>query len=170
MVFVVYSAIVLSIRSFGARLPDVLGPRKAATSALIASTIGLATIGIWGSVPGLVVGAAFFGVGQALAFPALMTIAIKGSRLSERGAVIGTFTAFFDLAFGLGALSLGAVVALFGYRGAFLGGAAVAAFGLFLLSVYARRGRRAAAAEGAVGEVSAAGSSAAEPSPARVGA
>lgn len=143
--FVIFSGTVLSIRSFGARLPDILGPRKAANAALIASTVGLTTIGLSGTVSGLLIGAAFFGAGQALAFPALMTLALSGAPTSERGAVIGTFTAFFDLAFGLGALSLGAVVALFGYRGAFLGGALVAAFGIVLLRLYAYRNRRAEA-------------------------
>jgi MFS family permease len=143
--FVIFSGIVLAIRSFGARLPDVLGPRKAANAALIASTLGLATIGLSGNVPGLLIGAAFFGAGQALAFPALMTLALSGAPTSERGAVIGTFTAFFDLAFGLGALSLGAVVALFGYRGSFIGGALVAGFGIVLLRVYEYRSRRSAA-------------------------
>ncbi|MEA2461376.1 MAG: hypothetical protein QOH90_1553 [Actinomycetota bacterium] len=143
-VFVVYSAVVLLIRSFGARLPDVLGPRKAASAALVCSTIGLGTIGVIGTTPALIVGAGLFGVGQALAFPALMTLAVGGAPVSERGAVIGTFTAFFDLAFGLGALSLGAVVALFGYRGSFIASALVSAFGFGLLRTYARRSRRAA--------------------------
>jgi predicted MFS family arabinose efflux permease len=59
------------------------------------------------------------------------------------GAVVGTFTAFFDLAYGLGAVSLGAVAAAVGYRGAFLTGAFVAGAGLVLLLVSERRaGRR----------------------------
>ena len=72
-----------------------------------------------------------------------MTIAIAGAPASERGAVVGTFTAFFDLAFGLGAVSLGAVAAFFGYTGAFAGGAFVAGLGLALMLVRARRLRRA---------------------------
>jgi MFS family permease len=145
LVFVVFSATVLSIRSIGARIPDVLGPRKTASAALCSSAFGLALIGLWAATPGLLIGAAFFGLGQALAFPALMTLAVGGAPANERGAVVGTFTAFFDLSFGLGALSLGAVAAVFGYRGAFIGGALVAAFGLGLLRTYARRNRRAIA-------------------------
>lgn len=145
IVFVIFSATVLSIRSFGARLPDVVGPRKAASAALVSSTFGLALIGLWPATAGLLVGAAFFGIGQALAFPALMTLAVGGAPARERGAVVGTFTAFFDLAFGLGALSLGGVAAVFGYRGSFVAGALVAAFGFGLLRMYARRNRRAIA-------------------------
>jgi predicted MFS family arabinose efflux permease len=87
----------------------------------------------------LFAGTIVFAIGQALSFPALMTIAIDGAPPSERGAVVGTFTAFFDLAFGLGAVSLGAVVAVSGYRGAFAGGAFVAGLGLALMLARARR-------------------------------
>ena len=141
LVFASYSAVVLAIRSLGARLPDVLGPRRAATSALSCTTAGLLVVGLWDEPAGLFVGAVVFGVGQALAFPALMTLAISGTKPSERGAVVGTFTAFFDLSFGLGALSLGWVAAVLGYRGLFITAAGVSAAGIVLLSFYARRAR-----------------------------
>ena len=141
LVFATYSAVVLAIRSLGARLPDILGPRRAATSALSCTTVGLLIVGLWNEPVGLFVGAIVFGIGQALAFPALMTLAISGTKPSERGAVVGTFTAFFDLAFGLGALSLGAVAAVLGYRGLFVTAAGVSAAGIVLLSFYARRAR-----------------------------
>lgn len=143
-VFFTYSAIVLGIRSFGARLPDIFGPRKAATAALTCSAGGLLIIGLWAEPAGLFAGAILFGVGQALLFPALMTIAIRGAKPSERGAVVGTFTAFFDLAFGLGSVSLGVVAAALGYRGLFLSAAGVAVAGLALMQSYVRRARRVA--------------------------
>jgi MFS family permease len=141
LVFASYSAVVLAIRSLGARIPDILGPRRAATSALASSTVGLLVIALWDEPIGLFSGAIVFGIGQALAFPALVTLAISGTKPSERGAVVGTFTAFFDLAFGLGAVSLGTVAALVGYRGLFIAAACVSAGGILLLSFYARRAR-----------------------------
>ncbi len=148
--FFTYSAIVLLIRSFGARIPDLIGPRKAASMALIATTAGLTVIAVWAEPAGLFAGAIVFGVGQALLFPALMTIAIRGAKPSERGAVVGTFTAFFDLAFGLGSVSLGAVAALLGYRGLFLFAAAIALAGFGLLQTYVHRARRASEGEDVV--------------------
>ena len=68
-----------------------------------------------------------------------MTLAISRSPASERGSVIGTFTAFFDLAFGVGAASAGAIASLLGYRGAFVGAGCVALAGLVLLLGYSRR-------------------------------
>ncbi len=140
-VFFTFSAMVLGIRFFGKRLPDILGPRKASRIALVTNAAGLILMGLWAEPTGLFVGAILFGVGQALAFPALMTIALSGAPASERGAVVGTFTAFFDLAFGLGALSLGAIASLVGYRGLFISAGLVSIAGLGLLRSYARQSR-----------------------------
>jgi MFS family permease len=141
LVFVTFSAVVLLVRGFGAQLPDRLGPRFSARAALITSAIGLALIAVWAHPAGLFAGTVIFALGQALAFPALMTIAIRGAPSSERGSVVGTFTAFFDLAYGVGAIGLGAVVGLLGYRGMFAVASAAAVGGLGLLLIYARRDR-----------------------------
>jgi len=68
-----------------------------------------------------------------------MTIAVRDVPGSQRGAVVGTFTAFVDLAFGLGPVSLGAVASLLGYRRAFVAAAFVSAGGLALLLEAPRR-------------------------------
>jgi MFS family permease len=132
-VFLLYSAIVVTIRSFGARIPDLIGPVVASRSALAASTVGLAVVALWSSPVGLFVGVSIFAVGSSLAFPGLMMLALRGAPASQRGAVIGTFTAFVDLGFGIGPATLGVVSEAFGYRGLFLAAAAVAAGGLALL-------------------------------------
>jgi MFS family permease len=139
VVFVTFSAVVLLVRGFGAQIPDRLGARFSARAALIISAVGLALIAAWATPAGLLVGTVAFALGQALAFPALMTIAIRGAPASERGSVVGTFTAFFDLAYGVGAIGLGAVVSILGYRGMFAVSAAAALGGLALLFLYARR-------------------------------
>jgi MFS family permease len=143
-VFVVYSVIIMLIRSFGARIPDTMGPRRTALAALVVSAAGLGLVAVWGGRGGLYAGTALFSVGQALAFPALMTIAVSSAPASERAAVVGTFTAFFDLAFGTGALGLGAVAEVFGYSGAFASAALVAAIGAAVMM--ARIGRQRAPA------------------------
>ncbi|MFN2490390.1 MAG: MFS transporter [Actinomycetota bacterium] len=145
LVFALYSAIVLGIRSLGARIPDKVGPGRSARIALALSGTGLAVVGVSGTIAGLFAGTILFSVGQALAFPALMTVAVAAAPPSERGSVVGTFTAFFDLAFGAGAVSLGGVAALAGYEGTFIAAAGVAAAGLVLLLV---RAHHAAGAEG----------------------
>ena len=137
-VFLTYSGIILAIRSLGARLPDRLGARTASTTALLFSIAGLSSIGLWGTPVGLFVGTGAFAVGVALLYPALMTMVVHAAPVEERGSVIGTFTAFFDLSFGIAALTLGGVASLFGYRGAFLAAAAAGIAGFLLLITRAR--------------------------------
>lgn len=132
-VFFTYSFTILVIRFFGARIPDVLGPKRAATIATTTVAVGMVVMSTFGSPAGLYAGAFVFGIGQAFGFPALMTLAIRGAPAWERGAVVGTYSAFFDLAFGLGAISLGPVANTIGYQGTFAVSAAVAAAGLILL-------------------------------------
>lgn len=133
IVFIVYSVVVLLIRLFGARIPDALGPARTARDALGISALGLAVMGGWRSPTGLVVGAFVFAVGQALTFPALMTMAVRSAPASERGAAIGTFTSFFDAGFGVGALALGVVSDAFGFGGSFIAASFVALLGLTLM-------------------------------------
>lgn len=128
--FVIFSAVVLTIRLFGARLPDRLGAQRTARISLGISAAGLVAMGLLQSPAGLLLGAVVFAVGQALAFPALMTLAVAATPPAERGAVVGTFTAFFDLAFGLGAVTLGAISEALGYPGLFVSAGVVAVAGM----------------------------------------
>jgi MFS family permease len=135
LVFGLFSVVVLSIRLFGARIPDLLGARRAGRIALVTNTAGLLVIALWAEPIGLFVGSALFATGQSLVFPALMSLALANAPAEERGAVVGTFTAFFDLAFGVGAITLGWVASQFGYSGVFVGGAIAAALGLGTLQI-----------------------------------
>ena len=133
LVLGLFSGIVVLIRSVGARIPDRVGPGRTTRVSLVLSTVGLATIGLWQQPIGLVVGAAVLGVGVALFTPSLFTLAVEGVPSGERGAVMGTTSAFLDLAFGLGPATLGFVAAGVGRSGTFLVGAAVAAMGFALV-------------------------------------
>lgn len=120
---------ILVLRLFGGRIPDRIGPLTASRMALVFSPAGLAIMGLWQEIPGLYVGAVVLAVGQAFAFPSLMSIAVNNAPATERGSVMGTFTAFFDLSFGGGAIVLGVVANAIGYNGAFLTAMAVALIG-----------------------------------------
>jgi MFS family permease len=133
LVFLLNSVTIMLFRSLGARLPDQLGPLRAARVSLFCTPAGLAVMGLWAAPPGLFVGAVLLACGQAMAFPALMTIAVNSAPSTERGSVMGTFTAFFDLSFGLGAMTLGGVAQAVSYNGAFLTAMSVASIGLVIL-------------------------------------
>jgi len=142
-----FSAIVVLIRGFGARIPDRLGPARSTRISLSLTTVGLTIIGLWRTPTGLVVGTVLLGVGVALFTPALFALAMAGVPANERGAVMGTTSAFLDLAFGLGPATLGFVAAAVGRGGTFLAGAGVAAAGLVVVHV-TRLGRGAAEPQG----------------------
>lgn len=132
--FLLYAGVVVTIRIVGRRIPDRLGPRKASGLALCLLSAGLLTIGVWHTPEGLYAGTAIFACGTALAFPALMTLAVSGAPETERGSVIGTFGAFADVGFALGAVSLGAVAAVTGYEGVFVVGSLASLTGVLLLA------------------------------------
>jgi predicted MFS family arabinose efflux permease len=149
LVLGLFAGIVVAIRSVGARIPDRLGAARATRVALALSALGLTTVGVWRTPTGLVAGTILLGVGVALFTPALFALALQGIPASERGAVMGTTTAFLDLGFGLGPATLGVVAATVGRGGTFLAGAAVAVAGLVLVvSTNLGRGDRAAGASG----------------------
>jgi predicted MFS family arabinose efflux permease len=133
-VFFLLAVVIVGIRIVGRRLPDRLGPRRASSLALVLLAIGLTIVGLWNTQTGLFVGATVFAVGQALAFPSLMTLAVENAPPADRSSVVGTFTAFADVGFAVGAVSLGAVAEAAGYDGVFLAAAAASLAGLFVLA------------------------------------
>ena len=144
-VLLVFSGVVVAIRTLGARIPDRIGPATATRLALALSATGLALAGIWRSPAGLVTGAVVLGAGIALLTPAVFALAVQRAAPDERGSVIGTVSAFLDIAFGVGPVTLGFVGASLGYPGTFLASAAVAATGLVMVLV-TRLGRQPSAA------------------------
>ena len=132
--FLVFSTTVVAIRIFGRRIPDRLGPKRASGTALALLAAGLTTIGLWNEPAGLFAGTVVFAAGQALAFPALLTLAVSGTPPAERSSVVGTFTACADAGFALGALLLGGVAAVGGYESVFVAGALASVAGAFLLA------------------------------------
>jgi predicted MFS family arabinose efflux permease len=133
LALLVFGGTVVAIRSLGARIPDRLGAARATRVALTLSAAGLAIVGTWRTPAGLLTGAVVFAVGIALFTPALLAMAVEGVAPQERGSVIGTTSAFIDLAFGLGPATLGYVAAAIGRPETFLAGAGVAVAGLILV-------------------------------------
>ena len=144
LVLGLFSGIVVVIRSVGARIPDRIGASRATRIALALSAAGLTVMGLWRTPTGLVTGAVVLAIGVALFTPALFSVAVQGIPPNERGAVMGTTSAFLDLAFGLGPATLGFVAAAIGRPGTFLAGgiAALAGFALVVATGLGRSTRR----------------------------
>jgi len=143
LVIGLFSGIVVVIRSVGATIPDRIGAARATRIALVLTAVGLAVVGVVQTPTGLIAGTVVFGIGVALFTPALFTVAVEGVPANERGAVMGTTSAFLDVGLGVGPATLGVVAAVFGRASIFLGGSIVAAAGLGL-AVTSKLGRRGA--------------------------
>ncbi len=132
-VFAMFSAILIGMRTLGARIPDRLGPIRSALAALLGTAAGLAIVSGWRTPAGLFAGTVIFALGHALLFPGLLMLAVRRAPAHQRGGVIGTLISFLDLGFVLGPLGLGVVANGLGYPSTFLTSAGVAAGGLILL-------------------------------------
>jgi MFS family permease len=132
-IFLLYGALILVVRILGARVPDRLGGRDAATIALVLAAVGIGIVAAWPTLAGLIVGTVVFAGGMSLMYPALLLLALEGVGDGDRASVVGTFSSFFDASQGLGAFVCGAVVAVSGNRGAFTTGAVTSVLGLVLL-------------------------------------
>lgn len=131
--FLLYGGLVLAVRIFGARWPDRLGPLRGGSLALGGAAVAMVVIAAVPSVAGLVIGTAIFAFGMSMMYTNLMTLALVGVDESERASVVGTFSTFFDLSQGLGALIVGVVASATSYRGGFIAGAVCALGGLVVL-------------------------------------
>jgi MFS family permease len=103
----------------GALLFRRLGRRSVAAKLALSfafSAAGLATIVGVAAFPLILVGAAINGIGSGMALPKLMTWAMAGSRLEERGRVAGLWNGCFFLGQFMSPLAFMAIAAASGQR------------------------------------------------------
>ncbi len=118
-VFAEYAVAVLIVRVLFARLPDRLGSVRGASVALVLQATGLLAMSLWPTVAGLYVTTFVYALGVSLLYPALFPLVVDNAPPLERSQSVATFTLFFDVSQGFGALVLGVVVSLSSERGAF---------------------------------------------------
>jgi MFS family permease len=132
-VFLLYGCLVLAVRIFGARIPDRIGALRAGTLATAGIAVGMLVVAAVPEPWGLYAGAAVLALGMSQLYPSMLMLALTGVPETERGSAVGTTSSFFDLSQGVGAVLLGSVVALAGYRGSFAVAAVMALAGMVLL-------------------------------------
>jgi MFS family permease len=136
--FAIYAVVVVVLRIRFAKLPDTMGAARLSGAALAVGAVGLAIFGLVATPVGILIGTVVFALGVTFMFPALIALAVSRVDEMERGSAVGTASAFFDLAFGLGPAVFGVLATTIGFGGTFLVSAVIAAFGAALL--VARRG------------------------------
>lgn len=107
--FVVFGAVVITLRVGAARLPDRLGPLPTTRISLSFGVTGLVLLFAWQEPAGAYLAAAVLAVAQTFLFPALFALVVDRAPEEERSQAIGSFSMFFDLAFGLGAPLIGVI-------------------------------------------------------------
>ncbi|MBA2496930.1 MAG: MFS transporter [Acidimicrobiia bacterium] len=129
-VFALYAVVVLGVRIVGSRLPDVLGPRRGPSMALLLQGVGLVAIGAFATTLGLYASAFLYAIGTSLLYPALFPVVIAATPRRERSQAVATFTLFFDVSQAVGAPVLGLVAVVTGERGVFVAAGVLAFVGL----------------------------------------
>lgn len=137
----IYAGLVIGLRIVFAKLPDQVGPARVAGGALAVGAVGLAILGLFPSPSGVLIGSVAFASGVAFLMPGLLTLAVSRVSEMERGSVMGTASAFLDVAFGVAPGVLGVVAARVGFGGVFIVGAAASALGFALLLAWTARSR-----------------------------
>jgi MFS family permease len=119
LVFVLFGVTVVLSRLLLGSMPDRLGALRSGVIAALAVWAGLVIVALAHVWPVAAAGGVVMGFGFATLYPALALWVVDRVGEARRGAALGTFTAFFDAGFGLGAPIAGLVAALGGYEAAF---------------------------------------------------
>jgi len=143
--FTAFAATVVTVRIFGGGIPDRFGGGRTAAVSGGLQAVALLIIALAQSLPVAVIGTVTMGAAFALLFPSLALLVVDRVPEERRGAAMGTFTAFFDVGFGIGAPLAGAMAGIGGY-GLSFAVASVIALGAIPLALRAARAARAAAA------------------------
>ncbi len=134
-----FGAAYIAVRLLFAGLPDRIGGTVTAAASLSIEVLGLLIIWLAMSPAEALSGAIITGLGYSLVFPSLGIEAMRRVSHENRGMVIGTFTACFDLGLaGAGPLA-GIVASSFSLPAVFMVAAFSALAALFLTSISRHR-------------------------------
>lgn len=133
--FGLYSAICLTFRIVGAKLPERLGLPRTVSMSLGGIAGGMAILAAWPSRIGVIAGTAVMALGISMLYPALAGLATRRASNDEQVRVMSAFTMFFEIGVVTGALGFGLIGNLTSRRGAFAAAAICAALGWLLVRV-----------------------------------
>jgi MFS family permease len=130
--FLVFAGTVTIVRGPAGRLSDRLGRAPVAATGFLFAAAALVIVAFSDGLAGLAVAGAVYGIAYGVAQPALIAWSVDVASDGERGRAIGTYHTAFELGIVVGAASSGLAVGQWGFVGAFLGTAGVAAAGAVL--------------------------------------
>ncbi len=123
--FSAFATSLIVARVMFGKLPDRLGGARVALVCVFVEAAGLALIW-WGPAEiWAAVGAVLTGIGYSLVYPGFGVEAVRRVPPQSRGLAMGAYTAFLDVALGLGSPALGLIAGSAGLGAVFLASAVV---------------------------------------------
>lgn len=141
VLYIAFAVSIFVVRLVSGRLADRYGRIAVSLPGLLAGAAGMVLLALVQEPVAAVIGVALFGSAHAMAFPALMALAVDRAPDRERGEVLGSFTACFDVGAASGATLVGAVADRAGFEAGWLVPAALCAVGAAALFAMGRRER-----------------------------
>ena len=143
--FTVFAAAFILTRIFLGHVADRFGGVQVALICALIETVGLGLIWLapWSALA--LVGATLTGIGYSLVYPGFGVEAVRCAPAQSRGLAMGAYTAFLDVALGVGTPALGLLADLAGLGAAFIGSmvAALCAAGIAAVLLHPPRPQRA---------------------------
>lgn len=141
VLYITFALSIFVVRLVSGRLADRYGHIAVSFPGLLAGAAGMVLLALVQEPVAAVIGVALFGSAHAMAFPALMALAVDRAPDRERGEVLGSFTACFDVGAASGATLVGAVADRAGFEAGWLVPALLCGVGAAALLVMGRRER-----------------------------
>ncbi len=126
--FTVYAIALITLRQPAGVISDRISRLAAILPGMTLAGSAMLLLAFGHTITIALVGAAIYGIGMALAQPALTAASIDRVEDYRRGSAMGTFTFAFELGISLGALGSGLLVGVSGYSGAFYAAGVVVIF------------------------------------------
>jgi MFS family permease len=125
--FITFSLATIAVRLVTGRLAERIGHRRIFLPSLPLIVLGYALLAVSGTWPWLVLSGIVFGAGFGAAWPVFTAYLLQHFDPARRGAVFGGVLACFDAGIGTGSIASGWIISHWGFRAAYLTGAALAA-------------------------------------------
>jgi MFS family permease len=128
--FFVFSVTTLLVRTVSGRLAERVGYRRVFVPCLVLIVTGYLLLALATGRLSFIASAIVFGFGFGAAWPVYVAHLLPYFDASRRGAVFGGVLSCFDTGIGTGSIVSGWLIARWGFHGAFLTAAVLAAFSL----------------------------------------
>ena len=130
--YLCYAVAAIAVRLYGGRLADRVGERRITPWAFLINGLGLLMVTIMTGHGVMILCGLVTGCGHGLLFPSLNAIMLRDEARQVRGRLNGIYSGAIDGGNFLGALLLGAIGELAGYRLLFVTAGSSLVFGMVL--------------------------------------